>query len=104
MTKPLRSTPSVKPAPPFFRADYELADVSALQALQNGNADADQQKRALDWVLNQASRIKEVTFQPDSDRASAFAEGRRYVGLQIAKLLSLSTRDLLLLEQRNKQG
>lgn len=94
-----------KKTPPFFQADYEVADATALKALQAGTADADQQQRALGWILNEGCRIKDVTFQPDSDRTSAFAEGRRFVGLQIAKLLSVSTRDLLLQEQRKpKQG
>lgn len=90
--------------PPCFRADYEIADVSALQALVRGEATADQQKRALDWVLYEAAQIRNVSFQPDSDRATSFAEGRRFVGLQIARLLSLSLRDLTLAAQRNKQG
>lgn len=91
-------------APPYFRSTYEVADVSALQALARGDADADQQKRALDWIIRKAALTYDVSFQPESDRATAFAEGRRFVGLEVVKLLSLSTRDLLLREQRNKQG
>jgi len=88
--------------PPYFRADYEIADASALQALQRGDASADQQKRALDWIIRHAARAYDVTFQPESERASAFAEGRRFVGLQTIHLLQLSTRDLLQREEQRR--
>lgn len=78
-----------KKAPPHLYCPYELSDVSALQALERGEADSDQQKRALAWVVNVASMTYQPTFMPDTHE-SAFAEGRRFVGLQTVKLLKVS--------------
>lgn len=85
---------ATKKAPPFFDVHWDVADAAALQAVMNGTADEIQQKRAVGWIINHAARTYDVTFQPDSDRTTAFAEGRRFVGLKIRELLSVSTRDL----------
>jgi hypothetical protein len=80
--------------PPYFEADYTVADVSAVQAWAAGTATPDQQIRAYEWVMFQGARMREVSFQPDNAHASAFAEGRRYVALQIAKLQTLRPGDV----------
>lgn len=72
-------------------SDWELADAAAMQALERGEANAEQQKRALGWIINKASLTYESTYSPISDRDSSFAQGRRFVGLQIVKLLKIST-------------
>lgn len=72
--------------------DYELADVSALQALEKGLANAEQQKRALVWIVNVAAGRDEMSYQPggeDGRRDTDFAEGRRFVGNQVVKMLKL---------------
>lgn len=72
---------------------WEKADAAALQALQFGRATEDQQKRALRWVVELASGTYDVSFRPggeDGRRETDFAEGRRFVGLQIVKLLGLN--------------
>lgn len=73
-------------APP----DYEAADVYAIQALMRGEANETQQKRALDWIVNAASRAFDVSFRPGAPDETAFAEGRRFVGLQIDKMTRLN--------------
>lgn len=81
----LRSKPWIPPA-------YELADVSALQALEKGTANADQQRRALAWIVNVAAARDEMSYRPgaeDGRRDTDFAEGRRFVGNQVVKLLRL---------------
>ena len=72
---------------------YGAKDVEAVQALARGEADAHQQKAVLDWVINQAAGTYELSFRSDADggeRETAFAEGRRYVGLQLVKMLSMT--------------
>jgi hypothetical protein len=77
-------------APPYITPPpYELADVAALQALAQGTATADQQKWALDWIIIQAAGTYNLSFDTASERGTAFAEGRRFVGLQIVKMLKL---------------
>jgi hypothetical protein len=77
-------TPKV---PPYFSCPWEPADASALQALQQGEASPEQQRRALDWVIKIACGTYNTSFYPGQPDASAFAEGRRFVGTEIVKLL-----------------
>lgn len=74
---------------PWFPPAWEIADVAALKALANGTASPEQQQRALKWVIESASATYELSYRPSSDRDTAFAEGRRFVGLQIVKALHL---------------
>jgi hypothetical protein len=74
--------------------DADIADISAVQALNRGDANADQQRRAVEWILKQLAGVQGSTFHVDPN-ASAFAEGRRYVGLKLAQALNLSMRDML---------
>lgn len=76
--------------PHYTPPKFQPADAYALKALQTGTANEAQQKRALDWIIRSAAWTYEQTYSPASDRDTAFAEGRRFVGLQIVKLLNLS--------------
>lgn len=72
-------------------ADYEDTDIYALRALQHGAANADQQKRALNLIVNQIAATYDKSFRPDDFggiRESDFAEGRRHVGLEIIRILN----------------
>lgn len=82
-----------KPKPPagasWAPVSYEPQDMHAVQALRRGDATPDQQKRALAWIIESAAGTYDLSYRPDSDRDTAFAEGRRFVGLQLVKLLNL---------------
>lgn len=74
--------------------DAVQADAAAIQALAAGSATADQQVRALNWIVYFAAATYDMSFRPDGlggDRATAFAEGRRFVGLEIVKLTKIKT-------------
>lgn len=81
----------MKKVPSFEPAHYKKADIYALQALQTGTANEQQQKRALDWIINHACKTYDMSFRPgaDGERDTCFAEGRRFVGNQIIKLTKL---------------
>lgn len=80
-----------KPASqPYIPPPWEPADVSAIQALQRGDATADQQRRALDYLINAVCATYDLSYRPDSDRDTAFAEGKRFVGLQLVKMTKLN--------------
>lgn len=72
---------------PWLPAPYAAEDVYAIRALNAGNASDAQQKRALAWIVA-ASGYYDLAFRPgpDGDRATAFAEGKRFVGAQIVKM------------------
>jgi hypothetical protein len=83
-----------KKAPYYFRSEWELADATAIQALERGEADEDQQKRALKWIIENAAATYQLAWEPDNDRASSFEAGRRFVGLKIVELLKINTAKL----------
>lgn len=79
----------IPPPPPNKPAAFEPADASALQALADGTANETQQKRALTWIINNASAAHGEHFY-ENDRLEAFALGRAYVGQQILGLLKIN--------------
>lgn len=89
--KPTRS--SVAARSPWLPVEWADADVAAIQALGRGEANPDQQKRALDWIIQKAAGTYDISFRPggaDGERETCFAEGRRFVGNQIVKALKIS--------------
>jgi hypothetical protein len=78
---------------PWTPAEWTVAEVSAAQALERGDATPDQQQRFLAYVVNGLCATYDLSFRPggaEGARASDFAEGKRSVGLQIVKLLRLN--------------
>lgn len=70
--------------------DYELSDAGALQALQRGDASAYQQQTALKFIVERIAGTYQPSFRATGDRDTCFAEGRRYVGMQIVKFLNIN--------------
>lgn len=66
----------------------------ALKALAGGRASDDQQKRALDFIIRRVCRADDLSFVPESDRATAFAEGRRAAGLVIRAIVAMPVENL----------
>ena len=79
---------------PWLPPNFELHHVAALQALSRGQANEDQQKEALDWIITECCKTYDMSYRPDSDRDTAFAEGKRFVGANIVRLLKTSTAKL----------
>lgn len=75
---------------PWHPPAWEIADAGAIQALARGEATAEQQVRALTYITVNLCGVYEMEFHPLDDRTSAFAGGRRFVGLQIVKLSKLA--------------
>jgi hypothetical protein len=74
---------------PWYPPAYELADIMAIKGLAAGTASADQQQRAIKWIIENACATYDLSYRPTSDRDTSFAEGRRFVGLEIVKALKL---------------
>lgn len=76
---------------PWKPPAFDPADAAAVQALQRGNATPEQQKRALAWLINQGCATYDLSYRPGEEgrRDTDFAEGRRFVGLQLVKLLNV---------------
>ncbi len=60
-----------------------------MQAVYRGEATPDQQRLAIEFIVGKLSEADEMTFrsEPDGGLGSAFAEGRRFVGSQIARII-----------------
>lgn len=74
---------------PWFPAPYEDTDTYALKAVAKGEATDIQQRRAMNWIINTLCGTYDLSYRPDSDRDTVFAEGKRHVGMQIVKHINL---------------
>ena len=79
---------------PWMPADYVPSIPSAFQALLIGEADPEQQKRALSWIIEELCKTYDMSYRPDSQRDTDFAEGKRFVGSQIVKMTKLNVSKL----------
>lgn len=88
--KPRRKT--VEEDPIKNPVNYTKAVVTALQALAGGRASEEQQKKVLDWIINEAAATYDLPFRLggiDGQRASDFACGRAFVGNRIVHGLKI---------------
>ena len=75
--------------PANLPAPYEIKEAAAIQALAQGTATADQQRWALEWIVNSACGTYDSEYR-SNDREHAYVSGKRNVGLQIVKLTKLN--------------
>lgn len=78
------------------------AEGFAVKAVATGTATPEQQRRAFEFIVARVARKDEPSFVLEKDggeRASAFAEGRRSVGLALAAIVALPAETL-----RRKDG
>lgn len=80
----LKIVPPPSPLEPGKLTDLVIHGV---HALADGNATPHQQKKVLEWIINEAS-IAAVTYQK-TDRDQAFAVGRAFVGQQLIGILRI---------------
>ncbi len=73
----------------FKPAIYESADITAIQQLEQGIAEPEMQKRAFKWIVEEVCKTYDLSYRPGDSHDTAFAEGKRFVGLGIVKMLKL---------------
>lgn len=99
--KPIRK--ALQDNAPWQPVQPTLHDCAALQALSQGTATPEQQKAALAWFINTASRYYDASYRPgghEGDRDTAFAEGRRFAGGQTVKMLKINLNALKAREEQ----
>ena len=69
--------------------DYKKEHIRAIQALAQGKATEQDQRTALDWIINNAAATYDEPFRPNSQDTVNYMLGRRSVGLAIVKLMKL---------------
>src|SRR5258707_10189522 len=85
--KARRSKP--QPDGPWKIRGSEDAAIFAIQAVANGTASDAQQRRVYEYVVRILCETDRMTFWPggeDGKRATDFAEGKRWVGVQLRRI------------------
>lgn len=83
----------VPPRDPWTPAQPTKSVHYALTSLAAGSASEQQQRIALDWILNHAARTYDQPFRPggaEGARATDFAAGMMFVGQQIVRAMKLN--------------
>jgi hypothetical protein len=78
----------MKDKAPYTPVKYVAADASAIQQLERGEASPEMQKRALKWIVNNVAETYGQSYRQNT-HDTAFAEGKRFVGNTIVKMLKL---------------
>lgn len=95
---------SINKTSPMYPTEYSTEHVAALQALERGEADARQQKLAIAWIINDACGTYDNSYRnggEDGRRDTDFALGKRFVGLELVKMIKLN---LLLMKDKANDG
>jgi hypothetical protein len=83
------SRPKFQPYRPWQIPRIDDAGIFALQAVASGTANSAQQQQAYEYVVRTLCETDRMTFWPggeDGKRATDFAEGKRWVGLQLRRI------------------
>ena len=71
---------------PTDRPDYTEFEIQALRAVYEGSATERQQVAVLPYILR-AAGIHDMSYRPADSHATAFAEGKRFVGTTLVWML-----------------
>lgn len=74
---------------PFHPPKYDKQVVIAFQMVHEGKGSPGQQQMVIDYVINEICRTYDMSYFPDNQRDTDFAEGKRFVGNEVIKLLKL---------------
>jgi hypothetical protein len=77
---------------PWLPPPFEDHIALAVRAVTNGTATAQQQRQAMEWIINIACATYDLAYRPgdrDGERNTTFALGRQFVGQQLVKLLKI---------------
>ena len=88
---------------PHSPAFYDLDILHAVQAFMSGKANEGQQATVRDWLLHHVCRVDDMSYRHGDAEATAFAEGKRYVGNSIRKMLNPITLKALEASERRPE-
>ncbi len=73
---------------PWKPSAWELEEAGAIQAVAYGKADEHQQQRAMKYIIEALCATYDMSFRAVNPHETSFAEGKRFVGLQLVKLIN----------------
>jgi hypothetical protein len=76
-------------ADPLERPDYIEAEIQAIRAVWRGEADARQQRMALDFLVR-AFGTHDTSFRPSDPHLTSFSEGKRHAGTTIVWAINVA--------------
>lgn len=88
--RPVEQTGPLPHRDPAHPPDYDLATFTAIRSVAQGNGTPEQQRRAIEWIVHTAADTYGLSYRANDTTGTAFAEGRRFVGLAVVKLLNLN--------------
>jgi hypothetical protein len=74
---------------PLERPDYTEAEIQALRAVHSGEATARQQRLFFNYAMR-ASGYSDNSYRPGDSHATAFAEGKRWIGTTLIWMLTVA--------------
>lgn len=81
----IKGAPKVEPWHP---PEWDSYDIYAYKAVASGTANAGQQQHMMRHLINKLAGTYDLEFR-ETERASTFASGKRFVGLQVVKMINL---------------
>ena len=75
---------------PLQSPDYTESEVQAIRAAWRGQASARQQRMLCDWLIRACGK-DDTSYRPGDSHATAFAEGKRWVGTTFVWMLKSAT-------------
>lgn len=86
---------------PHLPTEATAAEINAVKAIFAGQASEPQQRLGLAWIIK-ASALEDLSYRPGDMQATAFAEGKRRVGLDIKRAIEMTAEkvEALLLKER----
>lgn len=83
---------------PVALTEADQSAIAALKAIAKGNANKEQQVNGWRFIRERLCAVDDLSYRPDDmggERDTAFHEGRRFVGFQMAKLETIPVEVLL---------
>lgn len=73
-------------------APFTEVVAAGMKAMARGTAEPHQQIEVFNWLLKQAAGIGTQSYRPGDPYATAFMDGRRFVGIQMMMLIETPSR------------
>ena len=82
-------------AEPWKPSDYDITEIGAVQAVAYGRATEEQQRRAFKYMVEMLCGTYDLSYRSANPHDTSFAEGKRFVGLQLVKMANPKTLQLV---------
>lgn len=90
VSRPTGSAPGLPRRKAYDPPSYVKADVHAIQAVADGRASPEEQKRAIHFIVYDLCAAYDWPYRPESARDTDVALGRQFVGQQIVFFMNLN--------------